>query len=504
MSDNTFTSGFFGFYNQSQRNVVYKGFTEELCNYSVSPASQPFTASGGAGVVSITAPDTCDWTAVSNDSWITITSASTGSGNGSINYSVLEKLSTGSRIGTITIAGETFTVTQEGGTCTFSITPASQAFITSAAGAGIVSVTAAPGSCDWTAISNASWITVTSGSTGTGNGGVGFSVSENTSVVPRTATITIAEETFTVTQAGKVPSRCTYSITPTQQAFAWDGGTDSISVEAPNNCNWTAISNNTWITIDSGNSGNGNGTVNYSVSQKLSAGSRTGTITIKDETFTVTQVGSGVCTFTITPTSQTIAAASGTDSVDVTATPPGSCDWTAITNASWITVTSGNTGSGNGSVSYSVSENTSIFPRTAIIDIAEQTYTVTQTGAGPDIRANGSDGPVITSSNLSVTVALTPGTLSGDLVDWWLAADTPLGWFYYNLVEWVFIGDISGLLTTHQGPLFDLTPPIEVLNISVSGLPSGTYRFYFAVDTDMNGVLDLDKIVFDLVEVIVP
>jgi hypothetical protein len=87
--------------------------TSVSCTYSISPTSQSFNSSGGTGSVDVTTQSGCSWTAISNVSWITITSGSSGTGNGTVNYSV--STNTGSqRTGTITIAGETFTVTQEG------------------------------------------------------------------------------------------------------------------------------------------------------------------------------------------------------------------------------------------------------------------------------------------------------------------------------------------------------------------------------------------------------
>jgi len=53
--------------------------------------------------------------------------------------------------------------------------------------------------CSWTATSNAAWITITGGSSGTGNGTVTYNVAANTGAV-RTGTITIAGQTFTVIQ----------------------------------------------------------------------------------------------------------------------------------------------------------------------------------------------------------------------------------------------------------------------------------------------------------------
>jgi Zn-dependent metalloprotease len=89
-----------------------------------------------------------------------------------------------------------------GGTCTFSINPTSASF-PAAGGSGSVSVTAAAG-CNWTAVSNAAFLTITSGASGSGNGTVNYSVAANAGSSSRSGTLTIAGLTFTVTQAGTV------------------------------------------------------------------------------------------------------------------------------------------------------------------------------------------------------------------------------------------------------------------------------------------------------------
>jgi hypothetical protein len=79
------------------------------CNASLSSTDQTFGAAGGTGSLDVTA--TCDWAAISNANWIIITSGGSGTGNGTLNYSVSAN-SGPSRTGTMTIAGQTFTVTQ--------------------------------------------------------------------------------------------------------------------------------------------------------------------------------------------------------------------------------------------------------------------------------------------------------------------------------------------------------------------------------------------------------
>jgi hypothetical protein len=87
-----------------------------------------------------------------------------------------------------------------GGTCTYNISPTSASYA-AAGGTGNVSVTAGTG-CSWTAVSNATFITITGGASGTGNGTVSYLVAVNTGSTSRTGTMTIAGRTFTVTQAG--------------------------------------------------------------------------------------------------------------------------------------------------------------------------------------------------------------------------------------------------------------------------------------------------------------
>lgn len=84
------------------------------CTFSINPTSASFAVGGGTASVTVTAGAGCTWSAVSNASFITITSGSSGSGNGTVNYSVAANAGSSSRNGTMTIAGQTFTVTQAG------------------------------------------------------------------------------------------------------------------------------------------------------------------------------------------------------------------------------------------------------------------------------------------------------------------------------------------------------------------------------------------------------
>ena len=119
-----------------------------------------------------------------------------------------------------------------------------------------------------------------------------------------------------------------------------------------------------------------------------------------------------------------------------------------------------------------------------------------QPGPVPDIKANGSDGPltITQSDNLIIEVMLDAGPHAGSPADWWILAHTPLGWYCYNPSS----GWQSGQKVTYQGALFDLDP-YAVLNMS--GIPTGAYTFYFGVDGNMNGVIDYSSLNYDSVDI---
>ena len=72
---------------------------------------------------------------------------------------------------------------------------------TTTGGTGIIRVTSGS-SCAWQASSSASWITITSGGSGTGPGNVQYTIANNTGA-QRTGTVTVAGQTYLITQSGK-------------------------------------------------------------------------------------------------------------------------------------------------------------------------------------------------------------------------------------------------------------------------------------------------------------
>ena len=248
-------------------------------------------AGGGSVAVALDAGSGCSWTTRSNASWITVASGESGSGPATVVLSVASNAG-GGRAGTVTIGGQVFSVSQEAPPapppppppCSYAITPGSESV---APQGGSVSVSVATGNgCAWTAAANAGWITIASGGSGSGTGAVSLSIAANTGAA-RTATATIAGNTFTVGQAA-VP--CQYTISPTQVTFSPSAGSGTVTVTTGSGCTWTATSQDSWISITAGSSGTGSGTVKYGVSANDQK-ERAGDMTIAGQTFPVAQTG---------------------------------------------------------------------------------------------------------------------------------------------------------------------------------------------------------------------
>jgi uncharacterized protein (TIGR03437 family) len=188
---------------------------------------------------------------------------------------------------------------------------------------------------------------------------------------------------------------CTYSLSPTSASPGATQTPGSITVTAGTGCAWTASSNATsWITITAGASGSGNGTVSYTVAANAGTTSRTGTITVGGQTFTVTQAAAAACSYSITPSTNTMGAQGGSGSFVVTT--GSTCSWTASVSSSassWLHLGSTTSGTGGGTVGYSADVNTSTASRTGTITVASSTFTLTEAGGAsataPSINSGG-------------------------------------------------------------------------------------------------------------------
>ena len=311
------------------------------CAYSLSSTSQNFAPAGGSGSFSVTTTAGCAWSAVSSVPWITTNSS--GSGNGTVNFTVASN--TGSaRTGTITVGGQTFTVSQgaPSGCPTAAISPGQT-----------INASLTTSDCIFTGTSRYVDVYEFSGTAGQqvaiqmdssvfdtylylvnlnnelidedDDGGVSINsripADSGFLTLPATGTYRIYATSFSFDGVSGstgaysltlLTSNCSFALFPTSQIFISSASNGSFTVSTASNCAWTAHSNVSWLTTNS--SGVGNGTVNFSVAANT-GNTRTGTISVAGGTVSIFQSagnGNGCPSTAITP-GQTVSANLNTD-----------------------------------------------------------------------------------------------------------------------------------------------------------------------------------------------
>ena len=357
-------------------------YSEPSCQTLLSATATTMDQNNRNSYVYVVTPTgaNCSWTAQSNASWISLINSS-GTGTGAVMFSVARNETEADRSGTITVAGQPFTVTQlTGSDCFFTLrSDPSSSYLPASNASGSLYVEDI-GSCseNWQVSSEASWLHVTSGGNTNDSGAVTYSADSNTTGAARTGTLMLSgpanNPSFTVTQE---PAGVDLVLSSTSATLPGGGGTGSIAVNAIDAaCDmWSAVSNAPWIAIDGPALGNsGAGIVAYSVPANAGA-ARQGSITIAGQTVTVNQAG-GSCSFSLTSPSASAPPGGGTGSFGLTASDP-TCFWSVASTESWLTLTSAAVGSGTTTVTYSAASTSTA--RSGTILIAGQTFTVNQT-----------------------------------------------------------------------------------------------------------------------------
>ena len=348
-----------------------------VCTITVTPPSQTFSAAAATGQLTISTLPLCPWSASSNAGFVLVGSGS-GSGPGTLSYQVLQNTGVIPRTATITVSGQTHTITQSGTSpCTYGLAPPSRTIAATGATATVTLTTAA--GCAWTAVSSDAWLTVAqSSASGNGPAEIAYTAAANTAAAGRTATITAGGQTHTVTQSGATQA-CTYDIAPPSRTVAATGATATVTLTTTAGCAWTAVSSDVWLTVAlSSASGSGPADITYTAAANTAASGRTATIAVGGKVHTVTQDAAAVtCAYTLTPGSRQMVSAGGSATVAVSTGP--TCAWTAVSSATWLTIAQGSgSGAGPATIAYTAAANTTSSSRTATITVAGQVHTVTQ------------------------------------------------------------------------------------------------------------------------------
>jgi len=348
---------------------------------SVSPVNLSIASAQGS-TSSFNVSSNTSWTATCNQTWLLLNSSS-GSGNGTVTLTSEENPTTKERTAVVTVsapgvASQTVTVTQITGNAILTVSSTALDILAAEGSTATFDVIS---NVSWSVVSDQTWLMVNA-STGSGNGTVTLTSEENPTTKERTAVVTVSapgvsSQTITVTQAA---GEATLSVSPsTMDVAALNGSTESFNVTS--NVNWTAVSNQSWLTVNPA-SGTGNGTVNVTTTANSLATARTATVTVSgsgvsSQTVTVTQAA-GAATLTVSPSTIDIAATSGDTTIMITS----NTSWTVASDQSWLSVAPVS-GSGNGTVILTATKNSTANERNAIVTVSaegatSQTITVTQ------------------------------------------------------------------------------------------------------------------------------
>ena len=167
------------------------------CQPTISSSSSSFGADGGTGTLTIAITRECTWTATSQASWIQLTSAATGQGDGTVSFRVAANADPVARHAAIVVDDQSTDIAQGAAPCRYDLSAPSNAFVASG-GQAIVDVRTHQ-VCAWSATSNASWVTLNPAS---GQGPSQITVTASSNPGPeRSVTLTIGQGQVVLRQA---------------------------------------------------------------------------------------------------------------------------------------------------------------------------------------------------------------------------------------------------------------------------------------------------------------
>jgi uncharacterized repeat protein (TIGR01451 family) len=375
----TISSSHNGNFQQGQNGAQYTVVVKNTGQGFATTGSMTETIPAGLSLVSISASDpnwtcagaSCGFNGLSPYFGGPITFTVTVNVSSTAPASVTNSVSFTANNGPAAMATDPTTITAVSA-CSYSLSPAS-ASSPAGGGAAQVGVTAGSG-CAWTASANNPFLHIDSGTSGSGNGTVSYHVDANTAANQRSGSLTIAGQSFVVTQA----AACAYSLSPPSTFPGPSGGAAQVFVTASAGCPWTATTSDSFLHIDSGASGSGSGTVNYHVDANPLSSSRTGTILIAGIAFTVTEAGAS-CTASFSPTSLTVPAGPGSGTTQLTI--GGACSWTAQSDSWWLNLTGATSGSGPVALPYTNFSNVQTTARTGNIVVNGSAFALTEYGS---------------------------------------------------------------------------------------------------------------------------
>jgi len=354
----------------SSETETFVAPAQARCAVTARTNTTAFPASGGSGTVEISTARECNWVVQSDAPWVVLQADARGQGDGSARFTIAANTDPAGRAAALSVSDSRMQISQEGQPCEFRVSSTHQTVDVSG-GQLTINVEASNARCTWSTAGNVPWITIAGGASRTGSGAVLIQIAP-APTAPRSGTVTLAGQTLTIDQVSGGVSGCTSDAGTSALTVSPSGGRLEVPVNAPSGCAWSARSDESWISILDGQAGAGNGVVILAIAA-TSGPSRSGTITVAGHSVTIQQ-GTG-CTVTTAVTTTSVSAAGGGLSLPVLA--GADCPWTAQSEAPWLSIASGGSGKGPGTVVVSAAATEGPL-RTGTVNVAGVRVTVTQ------------------------------------------------------------------------------------------------------------------------------
>ena len=406
-----------------------------------------------------------NWTATSNQPWLTVNTAA-GVGNAVITLTAqLNPSSTATRTAIVTLAGlgfttKTVTVVQDISPVALAVSQNSftvNALGTTPPSFNIVSNT------NWVVSSNQSWLVVNP-LNGSGNVTATTTAQANTTTSPRTAIVTVsatgvASQTITIVQAAGLP---TLALSTANLSVAAPANSSNM-FDIVSNTNWTIGTSEIWFTVNQ-IQGSGNTTITVTATENTSTTPRSAIIAVvatgtTAQTITLNQDGAAP-TLAVSSNSLFIAsAANSTKTFDVVS----NTNWTAVSSQAWLALSSPS-GTGNTTMTLTAQANPNATTRTATVTLSsaglpDQVVTIVQAAVGT----------LSVSTNTLSIAAPANSTKTFDIV-------TNSSWTATSSQTWLALNNASGTgnatmtLTAQANPT--IATRTATVTVSVAGATS--------------------------------
>lgn len=419
----------------------------------ISEDTISFTGNGGSNTIELASNTT--WRITKSATWLSVSPPS-GRDDATITITCQAKTGTFSRSSTIYFYAtgaptKVLVVKQSGSTITLSASPVALS-VGATAGSGTISISS---NTSWNIADDADWLSV-SPTIGSNNSLAILSYAQNTSLSPRSATITVTASgatpaTVAVTQDGATP---TLTVSPSALTYTAAGGSQTFSIAS--NTTWLLTETADWLTLSS-TSGANAGVVSASCTPNTGS-ARSTTIAVSvaglaTQYISITQSAPSA-TLSVAPASLNFNSSGGSAALSVTS----NISWTVAESLSWLSVSPAS-GTNSGSITVTCQANANASSRSGTFTIsgsgaATLTVTVTQDAAPATL--------VVSPTSVSATAATGTYTLS-------ITSNT--SWTLSESADWLSLSTSSG---TNAGTITltcdaNTSPSSRTANITVSG-----------------------------------